>query len=246
MLNRILDLYSLLFKYAEKKLPQSEDILELLENLDSGWDDYPAKLKVRLNAFTKSVDLLNVDVKRGANDSEIRNSLVSLQYTLGDISSIASMMENDIEEILEQTLDVESEINIDHISIDTCEYSKEILKNDFNASNEFSESSFTSILHETEVWDFKEYWKLELAFYALGKRESTEVKEPLFLSVFSIYSSLLMSIGCSLDSNDGFTICNLDYESLRSMRERLIAVVEGLFNGNMPDNEVFKFKNPYL
>ncbi|MFO6422119.1 hypothetical protein [Motilimonas sp. KMU-193] len=246
MIDRILDLYSLLFKYAEKKLPKSEASSDLFEQMESGWDHFPSTLKGELSRFIKSVDTLEMHMKNDASDADIRNSLVSLKWSMIEVSAVTKMMAGDLEEILDQTLNIESKENVDNLSIDTCDYRKEILKNDIKSPEEFSESSFVSIFHENEIWDFKEYWKFDLAIYSLAKRGSQEEMLNLQTSVFSIYSSLLQSLGCYFDNNDLFSLSNLDYESLCSMRERLVLVVEGLFRNDMPSNDMFKFKNPYL
>jgi hypothetical protein len=151
-----------------------------------------------------------------------------------------------LEEILENMLGAN---NLDHnelLSIDTIDYQAEILRNDSSCKEKYSDKSFVSIFHDEQLWNFSEYWKFDLALYALSKKEFMEDSPEMYKSVFRIYSYLLMSIGCCFDKNDGFSITNLDDETLYEMRERLKLVVEGLFQNKMPSNKIFKYQNPYL
>ena len=138
-------------------------------------------------------------------------------------------------------LELESTLNIS-----TIDFGQEILSNDAEARDGFSETSFHSTLHEDSYWDFNAYWRLDLALFALAEHTSITTHPNQYQSVFRIYHHIMLNIACSRDPDDGYTITNLDVESLGAVRERLSGVTGALFRGEVPRNHDYRLQNPYL
>lgn len=107
---------------------------------------------------------------------------------------------------------------------------------------DFSEESFVSQLHETCVWDDKEYFLLEDFLYETCTTFDVEnIPRSTFWPAMRIYSYLMLMLGCHLDPDDGFVIKNITREQFSERRERLQLVFEGFFKGEMPDKDILGY-----
>jgi hypothetical protein len=122
---------------------------------------------------------------------------------------------------------------------------KSIILRNFVWSGEYEEGSFVGQLHEYCKWNWKEYWLLEWALYALTKSRSDYPE--LDWPIFKIFSSVFQNIGSHSDPNDVFEISGMNGSTIHDLRERFQLIFEGYFSGNLPNQkECFDVQNPLL
>jgi hypothetical protein len=122
--------------------------------------------------------------------------------------------------------------------------SKKIIEKNYPKSIDFDTTSFSSMLHESDIWKLDQYWLLERAIYDLAPLDDKfcELCEP----IFSIFSHAMNAISSHLDPDDLFKIRNLDKSRVYEFRERIRLVFGGFFSKSMPDQSIFDEINPLL
>ena len=113
------------------------------------------------------------------------------------------------------------------------------INRNFAWSKDYSEESFVGIFHERNSWNDDAYFNLENYLYAQCEihKDDSSVPRDMYWPAMRIYSYLLLSLGCHLDSNDGFELKELSLEQIYARRERLQLVFEGFFKGEMPNKK---------
>lgn len=112
------------------------------------------------------------------------------------------------------------------------------INRNFAWCDEYSDSSFIGILHESQEWNDEEYFKLESYLYDMCPKLSKDlVSRDIIWPAMRVYSYLSSILGCHLDPNDGFAIKDINLESFYERRERVQLVFEGFFKGEMPNSE---------
>jgi len=106
-------------------------------------------------------------------------------------------------------------------------------------SEEYSENSFIGQLHEQNIWDDTEYFKLEDALYILCAENENNKSIPRDVAwpIMRIFSYIMLALGSHIDPNDDFEMQNINHDQFYSRRERQLLVFEGFFKGKMPNRE---------
>jgi len=109
----------------------------------------------------------------------------------------------------------------------------------FAGSEEYSEESFIAKLHEENVWNDDEYFKLENALYELceANKGKEVIHRDVAWPVMRVFSYLMISLSCQYDENDSFEVKYLTRAQYYARRERLQLVFEGFFKGQMPSRK---------
>jgi hypothetical protein len=117
------------------------------------------------------------------------------------------------------------------------------INRNFAWCNEYSNESFTGILHEEQTWDDKEYFKLEESLFDIAKKYSgcDSIPREDAWKIFRIFSYLIVTLACHSDPNDGFNIVNLTDEQVLARRERIQLIFEGFFSNKMPSKEYLEY-----
>lgn len=109
---------------------------------------------------------------------------------------------------------------------------------------EHDRASFLSRLHEDQIWDVDEYWKLEYALYQLISVSPRS--HDTTWHIFRIFSYTFQLLTSHFDAGDGFRIARLSDDEIYELRDRMQLVFEGYFSGIMPDQSLFEVRNPLL
>ncbi|GAA6170697.1 hypothetical protein NBRC116592_03670 [Colwellia sp. KU-HH00111] len=121
------------------------------------------------------------------------------------------------------------------------------LLENFPHCDEYDENSFTGIWHEKSILDYVKYCEFEKCIFDLAStNDGAEVAREIAWPIMRIFSYIMMTIQSHYDSNDGFEILNLNQEDMYAFKNRFQEVLEGFFNGKMPDNDDFELINPLL
>ena len=87
---------------------------------------------------------------------------------------------------------------------------------------EFSEESFTSVLHEKDIWDKDKYWALEKAIIDfIPEKKGTIMMRDNVVPVIYITSYIMSVIRAHFDQNDGWTMPGMTDSEMFEYFERL-------------------------
>lgn len=91
------------------------------------------------------------------------------------------------------------------------------INRNFAWCNEYSNESFTGILHEEQTWNDEEYFQLEESLFDIAKKysECDSIPREDAWKIFRIFSYLIVTLACHSDPNDGFHIVNLTDEQVQ-------------------------------
>lgn len=111
----------------------------------------------------------------------------------------------------------------------------------------FSETSFSSILHETGVWDEKLYWEVDQAFFVLGKRHQGVLHDrDLVEAISHIFLYVSGRLNYHRMASDMSEIKGFNDEMCFQWAERLEGAFRVALYGENLGNDAFELENPLM
>ncbi len=120
---------------------------------------------------------------------------------------------------------------------------KNINRNSPNC-DEYKSDSFIGLLHEKCVWSDDEYFKLDKELYQLAEKYHgvDNLPRELVWRLMKIFNTVMSYFVSHFDLNDGFELKHLENDEVYNRKERFCLVIEGLFQGVMPEVRFFNYE----